>query len=434
MSVNFEVTSGVSQPVTPEVVISPTALETQEKISFDCSKELSLFSRILDCTGDFLSYVRNSLTAVEILRNGGSFLRFTAPLSRPILAFGALNGGLLTVSGAIGVGRSCLHAKSAWDSGDQEGAALDACFNIPIASSVTVIGGSMLGLNVASLQGAAGAANVAGLALSISAFAMPIFLGLYSGYGLWAAEAFKGELDEQLQSGDFEEGLKNTLAFLLEKTTLSKQEKEQCGGDLEKENALLQTKHAWLIRRTSDRSLQKLLDADLQSILSDWDKQKAVELITAVYEENDKTKMRFAWLGVVSLSSFAISLICTFCTGGLGSLLFAVGAVFWMSVDSPKFRKKMENFVLDYRKEFAFPSFLNKAERSLEDQKKFWTFVGLAVVLAPLWVIPTAAYLESASMVRKLKRSQMYAEASEFFARIEFTNWPLADCSNFESP
>ena len=380
----------------------------------------------LSYVGDAFSYVRNSLTTVEIFRRGGSFFRYTGSLSKPILASGAVNGGLLTVSGAIGVASGCLHAKSAWDSGDQEGVALDACFNIPIAGSVTVIGSSMLGFNVASLQNAAGAMEVAGLALSIAAFALSIFLGIYSCYGLWTAQAFKSEMDERLENGDPKEALKNTLTLFLDKTTLSEAEKEHCGGDLEKEAALLQTKHAWLIRRTSDQSLQKLLDADLQSILSDLDKaevkKQAIELITTVYEENDKTRTRFAWLGVVSLCTFAISLICTFCTGGLGSLLFAVGAVFWMSIDSPKLRKKMENFVLDYRRGFAFPSILNKAKNSPKDQEKFWAFVALAAILAPIWVIPTAAYLESASMVRKLKRSEMYAAASEFFARIEFKN------------
>jgi|GEM_PF-7050032 hypothetical protein len=398
---------GVSM-ATLEWNLGTSDIETNETQACGVSFDLSLFSRILDCTSDALSYTRHLLTATEIFRKGGALFTYTASLSKPLIAFGALSGALLMTSGTIGVGRSLYNAKADWERGDVEGAGLNLCLNTPIMSSITVIGGCMLVSKVATLQSA-----LIGTALNVSSLVMPIFLGIYSLYGILSSQIFSNELNEVCsKEGRSPEALKNACVWLLEKTTLLEEEKKQCGVDLEA-SLLLQGKHASFARRTSGKCLQKILDADLKSLITDLEEgrgeERAIELLTSVYSENIKTKIRFAWLGLISVIAFAISLTGVFFTGGAVSLLFAAGAIFWISTDSPKFRKKMENFILERTKEFTFPSLLNETKSCPKDQAKFFAFVIAAAILAPIWVVPTAVYLEGASMVRKIERSQMFA-------------------------
>lgn len=184
----------------------------------------------------------------------------------------------------------------------------------------------LLGVNgVYSLQGAAAPAII-GPAFGYGGVGMYGALLGYGAYGLWQAKKF----DSEFQSRREEAGDQGALDWLNAQVSLNDEELE--GEDQE---SLLRKKWEKFERRTSKDCVQ-LVREKLPGLLEHFNPVEARELLEAVDMACFKKRVQYIIFIVLALLGIAASLCVVLTTGPVSPLLFAIGAVTWLTVDSSR--------------------------------------------------------------------------------------------------
>lgn len=278
--------------------------------------------------------------ANSAFRNSASAVKSVSPL--PIIAgsmisASALVGGVLGIPiGLAGARDGFVKGKAALACGDAEGVALNTLWG-SFAASYAGISGLLAADGIMGLTGS-------GLPASMT----PVFGGLgigmnvgllaYSTYGLNRTSQFNKEMKAVLEK----EGERGVLNWLNGQVTLTRGELEdirRTAKDPDKEIAkLLQKKWNAFEFRTS-ASCGNLVREKLPGLLDKFDLEGAKALIQEVKKANFMSRVKhvcFLAIAVISIAAF----ICLFIASGPASpILFAIGAVTWLAVDSSRLHK-----------------------------------------------------------------------------------------------
>ena len=356
---------------------------------------------------DGFSQFQNTTAAVLNSKNGGDLLHSADSLGSSMSIVGAAGGATILASGVVGTGKGVYRTYQAAKIGDTEGQVVNGVLYTPSLASLAVLGGAVLGTNIHMIQGAN---LLAAKSASIIPFAGPImqgFLFAFSGYGLKITHDFAKELDAIMKGeGSEKEKIIEALVMLRQEITLSPSEYDQIKGlenPQEAEMKLLKKKAARLGRRTSDEFVRQLFNSDLdQLILNPNNLEAAKKLLRSAYEANYRSQIRFKrllFLAVLGIIAFAV-------TGGLASILFAVGAVIWMQADSSKLDRWIGDKIWHGKRFEVLPTEL-KTESEIKfiegpNYKKaktvFKVKMAALMILSPLYSSPLILFLEGKAL------------------------------------
>lgn len=268
-------------------------------------------------TIDANSIARNSVAA------GQSVNVFPAAAGSAFIAGSSVVGGVLGVPVGLSIMRdTAIRAKAAYDAGDGEGAVHQTVWGLG-GAGYTSLSGLLAADGIASLQGAGIAASLTP-AIAASGFLMAAGILGYSGYGLKETFQFKNAMKA---AGD-ERGVLN---FLNRQISLT--HGEIAGKSDEELSKGLQKKWNALERRVGADCAGKIRE-ELPGLLQNFDLEKAKGLIQEVEKANFKQRVKHITLFVIGLITLAAFLGILLTTGPLSPILFAIGAVAWLAVDS----------------------------------------------------------------------------------------------------
>jgi len=186
-----------------------------------------------------------------------------------------------------------------------------------------------------AFAGASAAAAASGLAITGAGLAMYGLIGLSSGYGLAAASSFRSDLSGILQDGKNPRRLSAALLWLASQVREGKTDAEfQTKWD----RFAFRTSEAAgrLVREQVTPELLKRIDAgDLQAI--EQGKQIAQEVKRANAKQLLKQAILIA-IAAIGIAAFVCGLVLS---GPFSPILFAVGALLWIAIDSSKAQEKL---------------------------------------------------------------------------------------------
>lgn len=269
---------------------------------------------------DANSMIRNSVAAIK----SSSFI--PAVTKSSFIASSSLLGGVLGLPIGFSVMRdTAIRTRAALDAGDSKEAIHQGVWGLG-GLGYTALSGILAADGIASLQGAAISASLTP-AIAASGFLMGAGILGYSGYGLKETFEFKRDL---LASQE-KEGERGGLNFLNRHISLTSG--EITGKGDEELSRLLQKKWNDLERKVGIACAKKIRE-ELPALFGKFDLEKAKELISQVKKANFKQRVKYINLLVIGLITIAAFLAIFLTSGPLSPILFAIGAVAWLTIDS----------------------------------------------------------------------------------------------------
>lgn len=291
-----------------------------------CPNEKESASLIVDAN----SAVRNSASAVKSI----------SPL--PIVAGSFISASSL-IGGALGIPIGLAAARDGFVKGkaalacnDTEGVALNALWG-SFAAAYAGISGLLATDGIMGLTGS-------GLPASMT----PVFGGLgigmnagllaYSTYGLSKTSQFNKEMKAVLEK----EGERGVLNWLNGQLTLTRGELDdirRTSKDPDREIAKLLQKKWNAFEFRTNAACGNLVREKLPGLLEKFDLEGAKALIEVVKKANFMSRVKhvcFLAIAVISIAAFICLLVVS---GPASPLLFALGAVTWLAVDSSRLHK-----------------------------------------------------------------------------------------------
>ncbi|MBX7065714.1 MAG: hypothetical protein K1X28_00645 [Parachlamydiales bacterium] len=286
---------------------------------------------------DDLVFIPNAREAASLTIDANSMVRNSVAAAQssnviPVATGSAFIAGSSVVGGVLGlpVGFSimrdtAIRSKAAYDCGDTAGAVHQTVWGLG-GAGYTGLSGLLAADGIASLQGAAISSSlIPGIATS--GFLMAAGILGYSGYGLKETFQFKNGLKDAQDKG----GERAAVDFLNRQISLTYG--EIAGKDDDELAKALQKKWNALERRVGADCACKIRE-ELPGLLREFDPEKAKGLILEVEKSNFKQRVKHITLFVIGLITIAAFLGILLTAGPLSPLLFAIGAVLWLAVDS----------------------------------------------------------------------------------------------------
>jgi hypothetical protein len=262
------------------------------------------------------------------LRNGTSATAALTPLpfaATVFVAASAAAGGIVGVPIGLAVALDgAKKVKAAAQCGDLEGVVHNGLW--------TNVGATYAGLSsILATEGVMilqGAAPPAALAPAFVGLGLALYGGLlaYGTHGLWKCSQFHSQLKTALKEG----GNLGALRWLSAQVTLTDEEKKR--PDAAK---ILQRKWSRLDLRIGAAS-SALVREKLSKLMEQFNPVLARELILAVEKAVFKEKVKHIILIAISILGILASVFVVVLTGPASPLLFAVGALIWLAVDSSR--------------------------------------------------------------------------------------------------
>jgi hypothetical protein len=265
----------------------------------------------------------------SFVRNGTSAAAAIVPLPFAATAFVAASaaaGGFVGIPIGLGVVRDGV--KKGWAAakcGDLEGVVQNGLW--------TTVGATYTGLS--SLLATEGVMILKGLAPppaitpAFASLGVAMYGGLvaYGMHGLWKSSQFHSQLKSVVKS----EGDRGALKWLSDQVTLTEEEMKR-----EDSAKILQRKWNRFELRTN-AACAALVREKLPLLMADFDPVAVRALILEVEKAAFKEKVKHIVLIVIGVLGIAASLCVILTTGPASPLLFAIGALVWVAVDSSKF-------------------------------------------------------------------------------------------------
>lgn len=319
---------------------------------------------------DILSFDRNSWLFLA----GGL-------VGRGFNALATVSGVLMTTSAALLAKRAFETMARAVEENDPKTFLLHTFTSLPSAVSYATVGMGMTISNIAALAGKVGIAKAASSVIPGAAMAMST-ANLASGlYGEYTTGKLKGALDEILDPShkheviDASQRRKAAIKMVLARIQSDPREFER------------QTSSDCLLK------VQELMEGKLVGTLTpELEKQ----ILRLVYEANYRANLKGRFLIAVSIIGLIACITAMVLTGGVGTaLIFAIGSLVWMALDSPEISKRIGDWFWAHRKAAILPKDLqDKADASPDSEVEFFGKNALGALLAPVWMIPSLIYFE----------------------------------------
>lgn len=285
----------------------------------DWHSQMSFHPKAREATSCFID-------ANSFLRNGTSTVSALTPLAATaFVAASATVGGALGIPIGLAIVRDgCKKIKAAAQVGDIEGVVQQGLW----------VGGGATYAGLSSLLVTEGAMTLQGAAVPAAITPAFGFLGLslygcllaYGAHGLLKTAQFHSDLKSVLKK----EGDAGALQWLSDQVSLNEDEAQ----DPDKAK-ILQRKWNRFELRTNPQCAA-LVREKLPKLMKHYDPVEARELIRTVEKATFKEKVKHILLIVISILGIAASLCVLFLTGPAAPLLFAIGALVWLTVDNSR--------------------------------------------------------------------------------------------------
>ncbi len=314
--------------------VSGTRLGGQEGSTASYERIWAKTAETCSVTIDVISIVRNSLASTNF------------PKVRAIAGLGLVGGALGIASGGFIVRDGVKGVKTAYDHGDREGGALALGVGA-MGASYSVVGAGMVTNYSAPLFHATAAAGVGAAMITFAGFIMYGVVALLGLGGLAIHGSFRSELADILsraKEGEREK-LYKALTWIQEKTTGPEPE-----GKWEK-------KWDQFSRRTSgevSNMVRTLVTPDLLKKIEEGDSQSialAHAIVNEVSKESFKKLVKSALLLIIAIVGILAFVGGIVLAGPYSSILFVIGAMLWLFVDSKWLHEQSSHLLWKIRNE-----------------------------------------------------------------------------------
>jgi|GEM_PF-1739563 len=281
-------------------------------------------------TVDLLSLGRNSTSGIATI--AGSAGKVAGAVGGVAIA-----GGVMGVAGGLNAMRNAgIRLSKDYETGNWEGGAVNS-LSLFSGAGYGTVSGSMVVANAATFAGAAGTAAAAGSAITVAGLAMYGLIGIAAGYGIGANLAFRSRID-RFGAEDGKQ-LAQTVLWL--------------AGQVRAEDpSKLEKKWNRFAYRSSESACRFVREKATPELIARLEQNEpsaiaeAKEIIREVKRENAKQLIKHTVMKLIALVGIA-AFVCgiIYATGPFAPLLFALGAILWLLVDSSKVHEALGNLV-----------------------------------------------------------------------------------------
>lgn len=284
------------------------------------------------CSAHTSSTIRTSLSAVAMTT---SKIKEFAPAIQGLSILGGVCG---FAAGSGTVYHHLKKGKQAFNCKDAEGVihnglrSLSAFCYAGVSSILTANG--IMGLMSKAVPATLGTAFIG------FGFGLYVPLLLFGVNGLKKGHDFCSDLEKIEKTGTIAtlNWIKNQITLSVNESQLPQQEKEK----------LLKKKQNEFSLRTSEECLKTILQKIEHKSINDLQYEEQLNIIETVKKANFKQKVRYRIVTIISLIGLATFLSILFTAGITTPILFALGFLFWLSLDASRLHNKIGDKFWDW--------------------------------------------------------------------------------------
>jgi len=341
--------------------------------------------RSLGFSVDLLSFDRNSWFALARGQVGAGYNVFTA-----------FSGVLMSISATLLIKRTFEEMAKAFEENDPRTLFFHTFTSLPSAASFAAVAYGMTISKVASLAGALGVASSAASIVPVAATAMSAANLMAGSYKEYTTGKLKDSLDKILLEGAEGENSNPIIAA-------DQRRKAAINMVL----GLIHVSPREFERQTSPEHLAEVLKLIGGKSVETLDAKTQKEILRTVYEVNYRANLKGRLLIAVSIIGLIACITGFILTGGVAAaVVFIIGSLVWMALDSPEISKRIGDWFWANRRSTILPADLQeKEDEAPANEMEFLGKNALAILLSPLWMIPSMLYLEGEAIYDRINSS-----------------------------